>query len=75
MPTLHRFANAAIRMYAGDHGVPHFHVETPDERCSVTIVTLEILAGHVPARIQAAALAWARENRALLMAKWKELNK
>jgi hypothetical protein len=75
MPTLHRFRKAAIRMYAGDHGEPHFHVETPEARCSVAIATLRVLAGAVPRRVLREACAWAESNRPLLVKAWKELHR
>ena len=75
MPTLKRFARAAIRMYAGDHSEPHFHVETPEDRCAVSIRTLIVLAGRVPKRVSREAVAWAATHREFLLAKWKELNR
>jgi len=75
VPTLKRFARAAIRMYAGDHGEPPSHVEMPEDRCAVSIRTLTVLAGRVPQRVLREALAWAATHRELLLAKWKELNR
>ena len=61
-------------MYANDHGEPHFHVETPDGRCSVSIVRLVAIVGSVDRIVLDEALAWARENQELLRLRWKELN-
>lgn len=74
MVTLHRGPNWKISIYAGDHGVAHFHIEGPGFRCSVAIATLEVIIGSAPARVRKEALAWARERRAELLAKWQELN-
>lgn len=74
MPTLKRLSNGKIAMYANDHGEPHFHVETPDGRCSVWIVRLVVIVGSVDRAVLDEALAWARENRELLRLRWKELN-
>ena len=74
MPTLKRLSNGKIAMYANDHGEPHFHVETPDGRCSVSIVRLVVIVGSVDRAVLDEALAWARENRELLRLRWKELN-
>lgn len=74
MVTLHRGPNWKISVYAGDHGVPHFHIEGPDFRCSVAIATLEMIVGSVPAVVRREALAWARERQSELLAKWQELN-
>lgn len=74
MPTLKRLTNGKIALYANDHGEPHFHVETPDGRCSVSIVRLAVIVGEVGPGVLDEALAWARENQSLLQQRWKELN-
>jgi len=75
MPTLHRFGNCVIRIYANDHLPPHFHAGMNDGReCLVEIDTLRLLAGRVSRREIAELLAWAQENRAVLHKAWKELN-
>ena len=70
MVTMHRRANWKIAVY----GVPHFHIEGPDYRCSVSIATREVIIGDAPARVLAEARAWAAANRAALAAKWQDLN-
>lgn len=74
MVTLHRGPNWKIAVYAGDHGVPHFHIEGPGFRCSVAIATFEVIIGAVPRRVLVEALSWAAERRAELLVKWQELN-
>jgi hypothetical protein len=74
MPTLVRLDGGKVAMYANDHGEPHFHVEAPGERCSVSIERLEVIVGSVPPVVLREALSWAKENRDLLRARWKELN-
>jgi len=75
MPTLARLINVSITMYAADHLPPHFHVRARDGReALVDIATLEVLRGHLRPRELAEVMAWARDSRALLSAKWKELN-
>lgn len=61
-------------MYGREHGVPHFHIEGPDFRASVSIVECELIVGTVPARILNEAQAWARLHRSELMSIWQELN-
>ena len=59
MPTIKRFANCAVEMYNKEHGRPHFHVIFSNgDRCSVDIVTLEVLAGEIrpSARLRGAAM-------------------
>ncbi|GIX38022.1 MAG: hypothetical protein KatS3mg127_1261 [Silanimonas sp.] len=75
MPTIQRFANSTVTMYAADHLPPHFHVRVRDGReALVVIATLEVLSSSLKARELAEALEWARSNQGVLAAKWKELN-
>ena len=74
MVTMYRGPRWKIAVYARDHGVPHFHVEGPDFRGSVAIVSLDLIVGTVPAAVLKEALAWALANQALLMRTWQELN-
>ncbi len=74
MVTMHRRANWKISVYGAEHGVPHFHIEGPGFRCSVSIATREVIVGDAPARTLAEALAWAAAHEAELAAKWQELN-
>ena len=74
MPTLTRLANGTISIYANDHGEPHFHVETPNGRCSVSIARLAVIVGSVDRVVLDQALTWAKENQGLLQLRWQELN-
>jgi Domain of unknown function (DUF4160) len=75
MVTLTRGPNWKIAVYGREHGVPHFHIEGPDFRCSIGIASFEVIIGAVPAKILAEAIAWAGANQEVLMAKWQELNR
>lgn len=74
MVTMFRGPRWKIAIYAGDHGLPHFHIEGPEFRCSVAIASLEPIVGPVPPSVLNDALEWARPNQALLMQTWQELN-
>ncbi len=74
MVTVYRGSNWKIALYGRDHGIPHFHIEGPGFRCSVSIETGETIIGSAPADVLRDAKAWAAENRATLLAKWQELN-
>lgn len=74
MPTIARFGKVLVQVYGGEHGVPHFHVVSPEGRASVAIASMHVLAGDLPAHEIRTALAWASANRDLLMAAWQELN-
>lgn len=67
--------NWKIAVYGAEHGVPHFHVEGPGFRCSVSIATGEVIIGDAPSRVLAQARAWAAAHAADLAAKWRELNR
>lgn len=74
MVTMHRGSRWKIAIYGGDHGLPHFHIEGVEFRCSVAITSFEVIVGTVPAVVLSAALEWALPNQALLMRTWEELN-
>jgi len=74
MPVIKRFANCVVRINPRDHAPPHFHIVMNDSREAwVKIGALEILHGHIAAREIADVLAWADANRAMLAAKFEEL--
>lgn len=75
MPTVARFSNCRVSMYAADHNPPHFHVRMSDGReALVGIATLEVIRGDLRKADLAEPLAWAAQNTALLVDKWTELN-
>lgn len=74
MPTIYREGNWKIVMYFDDHGIPHFHILTPDAEAKLAIDTLDVVAGNVDRKTLAAAKAWATENRALRHRRWNELS-
>jgi hypothetical protein len=56
-----------------DHAPPHFHiVTTSNERISVVIESLEVLAGTADSRDVTEALTWAKTNRDTLRRLWRE---
>ena len=65
---------AAVYGAEGPHAVAHYHVEGPDFRCSIDIMTGEVIIGDAPKRILAEARQWAEANRDLLLKTYKELN-
>jgi hypothetical protein len=74
MVTMHRTPGWKVSVYGREHGAPHFHIEGPDFRCSVAIMTLELIVGAAPPAVLRLATGWAAENQPALMAKWRELN-
>jgi len=73
MPTIHRFENCKISIYADDHMPHHFHIEGRGFRVMVEIETMIVKAGD--SRKARQAMAWARENVAFLRAEWARLNR
>jgi len=63
-----------IAVYARDHGIPHFHIEGSEFRCSVAIATCDVIVGHVPSAVLKEALEWALPHQELLMRTWQDLN-
>jgi hypothetical protein len=74
MVTFYRGRKWKIAVYGREHGIPHFHLEGPEFRCSVSIASGDVIIGSAPPQVLAAARAWARKNRAGLMRGWRELN-
>jgi len=74
MVTMHRRANWKIAVYGAEHGMPHFHIEGPGFRCSISIAMREVIVGDAPAGVLAEARAWAAAHQTELAAKWQELN-
>jgi hypothetical protein len=73
VPTIRRFANCKISVYADDHLPPHFHIEGRGFRVIVEIETMKVRAGDD--RSARDAMAWASENVGLLRAEWLRLNR
>jgi hypothetical protein len=74
MPTVVRFGNVVVYMYADDHPPPHFHIVSPRTDVQVEIGTLRVIEGIFDRRDLATVVEWAKGNRALLRQKWSELN-
>lgn len=70
MPTISAFYGIAIRMYYDEHRPPHFHAYLGDCEASISIGTLEVLAGSLPRRALALVLEWASEHRQELLVDW-----
>jgi hypothetical protein len=74
VPKLKQFAGCRVAIYPRDHRPPHVHVEFRyGSRCTVEIETLLVTGAVRPASRLKRPLAWIAANRALLLAKWKEI--
>ncbi len=74
MTTMHGNRNWKIQVFGREHGVPHFHVWTPDAAAVIEIETLAVLSGAVDAKTLEEARAWADAHRAALLSEWRRLN-
>jgi hypothetical protein len=70
MPELSRFLGISILMYFDDHNPPHFHVRYNDYRAIISIDELNVLEGHLPARILGLVIEWAVLHKDELMQNW-----
>ena len=68
---IHRFKNARIAMFLGDHPPAHVHLLGPGFKVSIEVATLKT-RGRADARLVAEARAWIEDNRELIMAVWVE---
>ncbi len=73
MPTIRRFANCKIAIYADDHMPPHFHIEGRGFRVIVAIETMAVRVGDNSKARE--AMAWARQNVDLIRSEWVRLNR
>jgi hypothetical protein len=73
VPIVIRFRNCAIYINTSDHNPPHFHIRIRPGSV-VAIETMELLSSSIPKREITEPLAWAKDNQALLLEKFKEFN-
>ena len=72
MVTVYRHTHWKIAVYGREHGIPHFHIEGAQFRCSVGIMSLELIIGTVPSAVLSDAVAWAATQQGALMQPWQE---
>jgi len=72
MPTISYFFGIYIKMYADEHGVPHFHAEYQEYKISVEIKS-GIVRGRFPPRALRFVLEWLELHRQELLTNWHKL--
>jgi Domain of unknown function (DUF4160) len=70
VPRISEFYGIVIAMYFEEHGVPHFHALYAGQEVSVSIETLEVLAGSLTDRAVRLVREWAALHQAELEANW-----
>lgn len=69
--TIHRFRNARIAMFFGDHPPAHVHLLGPGFKVSIEVATLKTKGRAEPSAV-AEAKVWIVSNRESIMRTWTE---
>ena len=73
MPEISRFLGIVIYMYFNEHNPPHFHAEYNEFKVAISIETLGIMEGKLPARVLSLVIEWAQEHQHELLTDWNSL--
>ncbi|HWE34151.1 MAG TPA: DUF4160 domain-containing protein [Solirubrobacteraceae bacterium] len=71
MPRISEFYGIVIYMYRPDHPPPHFHARYGEHIAQVSIETLEVLNGSLPARALRLVREWAGLHADELAQDWE----
>lgn len=71
MPEICRFLGIVISMYFDEHNPPHFHVRYNEYRAVINIRDLNLLDGHLPARVRGLIEEWAEQHQEELLQMWE----
>lgn len=71
MPEICRFLGIVISMYFDEHNPPHFHVRYNEYRAVINIRNLNLLDGHLPARVRGLIEEWAEQHQEELLQMWE----
>ena len=72
MPEISRFYGIIIKMYFDDHWPAHFHAEYGEHQVIVSINTLAVIAGRLPARAMGMVTEWTSLHQEELKAAWQK---
>lgn len=73
MPIIAMVSGVRIIMFFNDHDPPHFHFEFAEHRGRISIATLSLLSGTLPASKRRHVLEWARLHQDELSAIWQDI--
>ena len=71
MPRISEFYGILIRMYYGDHGIPHIHARCGGEDASFAIETGEMIEGKMPHKKERMVREWIKMHKSELMTNWQ----
>ncbi len=63
MPVIAIVDGVLIILFFNDHEPPHFHVECGEFQAKISIATLKIIDGDLPANKRRRVLEWASEHQ------------
>ena len=67
MPEICRFLGIVISMYFDEHNPPHFHIRYNEYRAVMSIRDLNLLDGHLPAKVRGLVEEWAEQHQRELL--------
>lgn len=71
MTQISRFFGVTIYIHFRDHPPPHFHVRYAENKATITIETMEIMKGTLPARVYGLVAEWGLHHQARLRENWQ----
>ncbi|MFI3123703.1 MAG: DUF4160 domain-containing protein [Methylococcales bacterium] len=72
MTTKQRFRNKyRLELRENDHEPMHVHFVGGDINAKIDLLTLNIVAGVIPATLKKEVLAWLQENQINMIEEWK----
>ena len=73
MPTFFVIEGVKIELYYNDHAPPHFHAIFAEYELLIEIKTLIKIKGELPRHKEKKVIAWASQNREVLLELWDSL--
>ncbi len=73
MPEVSRFLGIVIYMYFNEHNPPHFHAEYNEFKASISIRSLGLIEGKLPARVMSLVVEWAQQHQNELLDNWDSI--
>ena len=70
MPKVARFYGIIIKLFYGDHSLPHFYAVYGEFVGLFNINTLELIEGDLPRRAKKLVIEWAKINKIELKQMW-----